>query len=108
MQYVRRLMISVVVLAMLLSGAGLAQAQGGAGQVKHTVQAGETLYRIALKYERTVDAVAQANNITNPNLIYVGQELTIPGASTATTPTPVASVSNCAPVQSQRVICSGL
>jgi LysM repeat protein len=99
MQYVRRLLISVVVLAVLLAGAALAQAQSGTGQVKHTVQAGETLYRIALKYGKTVDAVAQANNITNPNLIYVGQELTIPGATTATaTPVPTGTQVGVTPV----------
>ncbi len=52
-------------------------AQGG-GEVKHTVQAGENLYRIALDYGTTVEAIAQANGITNPNLIFVGQVLTIP------------------------------
>lgn len=47
------------------------------GEVKHTVQAGENLFRIALHYGTTVGAVASANGIANPALIYVGQELTI-------------------------------
>lgn len=50
------------------------------GQTTHIVQPGETLFRIALQYGTTVDAIAQANNIVNPWFIYVGQELIIPAA----------------------------
>lgn len=48
------------------------------------VQKGDTLRKIASKLSTTVDAILKANpQITNPNLIYVGQALTIPaGAST--------------------------
>ncbi len=48
---------------------------------KHVVQAGENLFRIALRYGTTVEAIAQANGITNAALIYVGQTLTIPGGT---------------------------
>lgn len=44
----------------------------------HVVRRGETLSTIAAKYGTTVDAIARANGITNPNLIYVGQKLRIP------------------------------
>lgn len=44
----------------------------------HTVQRGETLASIAAQYGVTVADIAAANNITNPNLISVGQELIIP------------------------------
>jgi len=44
----------------------------------HTVQSGETLYRIALNYGTSVWAIAQANGIVNPNYIYAGQRLAIP------------------------------
>jgi LysM repeat protein len=44
----------------------------------HIVQPGENLFRIALRYDTTVDAIAKANNIVNPWFIYVGQELMIP------------------------------
>ncbi len=44
------------------------------------VQKGDTLRKIASKLSTTVDAILKANpQITNPNLIYVGQALTIPG-----------------------------
>ena len=47
-------------------------------QIKHTVRSGETLYAIAIKYGTTVAKIAHANNITNINLIDVGQVLIIP------------------------------
>lgn len=47
-------------------------------QIKHTVTSGETLYVIAVKYGTTIAKIAAANNITNPNLINVGQVLIIP------------------------------
>jgi LysM repeat protein len=57
------------------------------GTVTYVVQPGDTLSRIARQYATTVQAIAQANNIANPNLIYVGQVLVIPGA-TGGIPTP--------------------
>ena len=54
----------------------------------HVVQPGENLFRIALRYGTTVEAVSQANNITNPSLIYVGQTLTIPSGTTPPAPKP--------------------
>jgi LysM repeat protein len=56
------------------------------GQVIHIVQPGENLFRIALRYGTTVDAIAQANYIVNPWFIYVGQRLVIPGTSGGTPP----------------------
>ncbi len=47
----------------------------------HTVQRGETLFSISRRYNTTVAALMQANNIVNPNLIYAGQQLVIPSGS---------------------------
>jgi LysM repeat protein len=44
----------------------------------HRVQAGETLSEIAALYGVSVQALVRANGITNPSLIYTGQELIIP------------------------------
>ena len=44
----------------------------------HVVQPGDNLFRIALKYGTTVEAIALANDISNVNLIYPGQRLVIP------------------------------
>ena len=46
--------------------------------VRYTVQAGDNLYRIALRYGVTVSAIVGANNLSNANVIRVGQVLTIP------------------------------
>jgi LysM repeat protein len=59
----------------------------------HIVVAGDTLSGIAKEYGTTVEAIVEANGITNPSLIVVGQVLNIPieeaGATSATrTPTP--------------------
>jgi lysozyme len=43
----------------------------------YTVQSGDTLYAIAVKYGTTVQVISAANNIANPNLIRVGQVLKI-------------------------------
>jgi predicted chitinase/LysM repeat protein len=44
----------------------------------HTIRSGETLSSIARRYNSTVDALAKANNIQNPNLIISGRKLIIP------------------------------
>src|SRR5690606_30516469 len=51
---------------------------GGGGANVHVVASGETLGVIANRYKATVAAIAKANNLDNPNLIRVGQKLTIP------------------------------
>ncbi|MEO7836105.1 MAG: LysM peptidoglycan-binding domain-containing protein, partial [Acidimicrobiales bacterium] len=45
----------------------------------HRVSAGENLARIATKYETTVAALVDANNLKNPNLIREGGDLQVPG-----------------------------
>jgi LysM repeat protein len=44
----------------------------------YVVQYGDTLSLIAAKYGTTYWAIAMANNISNPNLIYPGSSLCIP------------------------------
>ena len=45
----------------------------------HTVQSGETLSEIGLRYHQTIDALARANNMADPSILSVGQRLTVPG-----------------------------
>lgn len=45
--------------------------------VTYTIQSGDTLWQIALKYGTTVQEIANINGISNPNLIYPGQVLRI-------------------------------
>jgi len=44
----------------------------------YTVQSGDTLSGIAVRFGTTVEAITRANGITNPRLIRVGQVLIIP------------------------------
>lgn len=53
----------------------------------YTVKAGDTLSAIAKKYGTTVSELARLNNISNVNLIVVGQVLIISGTPTPTTTT---------------------
>ncbi len=46
--------------------------------VWHVVRTGETLSSIALDYGVTLSALMTANNLLNPNLVYIGQTLIIP------------------------------
>ena len=55
----------------------------------HIVQRGETLSQIARRYGTTVSALMQANGLRNPNFVWWGQRLRLPGsASTPTSPPP--------------------
>lgn len=46
--------------------------------ITHLVSAGENLFRIGLRYRTGMGAIMQANGLTNPQLIYTGQQLVIP------------------------------
>ncbi|WP_164019072.1 LysM peptidoglycan-binding domain-containing protein [Pyxidicoccus trucidator] len=73
-----------------------APASGGGGGSSYTVRSGDTLSGIAGRHGTSVGALQQANGIRNPNLIYVGQKLTIPGGGAApgrpSNPPPVGGV----------------
>lgn len=47
----------------------------------HTVKPGETLSSIAKKYNTTYQKLVKYNNIKDPNLIYPGQKIKIPGSN---------------------------
>lgn len=74
-----------IVGAMIIYTPRSVQAECG---VYHTVQPGQNLFRISLRYGVSLSAIAAANNISNVNVIYVGQRLYIPcGTVTGTTGT---------------------
>ncbi len=62
----------------------------------HIVQRGETLFQIATRYGTTMNALSEANGITDPTLIYAGQQLIIANAEvpqlTVDLPAPITSM----------------
>jgi LysM repeat protein len=79
---VKWLLVGLLITGMLLPGITYAQDGGNnpplGGTTIHVVQRGENLYRIAMQYGTTVEAIAEANGITDPRYIAVGQRLLIP------------------------------
>ncbi len=73
---------SILVLALLILPLPVNAAPQWQGTV-HVVQRGEHLTSIANRYGTTPQAIANANNLVNWNLLYVGQTLTIPGTGSA-------------------------
>ena len=53
---------------------------GDDGILLYTVQAGDTLFSIAQRFGVSLDDVIEANNISNPDVIFEGDTLTIPPA----------------------------
>jgi len=70
----------------IYAGQGLTIPSGGGGGGvstggSYTVRAGDSLASIATRFGTTVSALVRANGLSNPNRIYAGQGLTIPGGS---------------------------
>lgn len=65
----------------VLGAAVMLSAAAGAAEVStHTVAAGDTMWKIAVRYEVGLSEIKGANpHISNPDLIYPGQVLNIPG-----------------------------
>ena len=63
----------------------IAAVAGTAQTARYTVRRGDTLSSIALRQKRSVQALAQANGITDPNRIFEGQVLTLPDGTSAPT-----------------------
>lgn len=88
----RRVILILMVLALTLAAtASVAVAAPQASYTcvaYHTVKFGETLNSISRLYGVSVQALMTANNIYNPNLIFAGQTLCIPGSAPVPPPPP--------------------
>ena len=69
----KRKVFLILVLALLLAFPAYAQTK------THTVKSGDTMWKIAVKYQVGISEIISANpQIKNPNLIYPGQKINIP------------------------------
>lgn len=58
------------------------------GGGRYTVRPGDTLSAIGARFGVSYMSIARANGIANPNLIFAGQQLVIPGRNAAPSPSP--------------------
>ncbi|CAH0418915.1 LysM peptidoglycan-binding domain-containing protein [Periweissella ghanensis] len=92
---------------MILTGTGLVAAMISTGVVANadsiiTVHQGDTVSKLALENNTTIEAIVNANKLTDANLIFVNQKLTIPSANNQA-PVQKAAVQQQAPVQQAKV-----
>ena len=72
--------LSLILVFVIVCGIGVS----AAGSVKYTVVSGDSMWKIAVKYQIGLSEIISANpQIKNPNLIYPGDVLTIPQLDTS-------------------------
>ncbi len=86
-----RVLLILLALATLLSLVPTAQAAAPTPSIV-IVNYGDTLYMIAARNRTTVDALVRANGLPNPNFIWVGQRLLLPGINPAPNPAPAGGI----------------
>ncbi|MBI3977973.1 MAG: LysM peptidoglycan-binding domain-containing protein [Chloroflexi bacterium] len=80
----RRLAVFVTRGALPVALALSALSPVAADEATYVVQPGDSLWRIANRFQVSTAQIAAANGLTDADLILVGQRLVIPGAATAT------------------------
>lgn len=108
LKYIRDILFGVIIIKVkvnikqvMLGTAALAgmlvTSQAVANADSMTIKAGDTVWAYAQKYNVSVDKIAEANGLSNPNLIIAGKTINIPGVKTGekvTTKTTTASASS--------------
>lgn len=75
----RKLTRTIIISSMTLLLSSTAMAN-----IYHTVKSGDSMWKIAVKYETGLSEITSANpQIKNPSLIYPGQKITIPQKDTS-------------------------
>jgi len=99
-QHARTILVCLAALLLWTALFGAAPRLHAQDQVVHVVLPGDTLSSIAQRYGSTVEAIMSANGVTNPDLIYTGQRLVVPGATQApTAPGPTSAIGSTYVVQ---------
>lgn len=68
----------IILVTLLLLHSTTLDAAQTEDSIIHTVQAGENLFRISLRYRVSMDAIMAASGLTNAHTIFAGQQLVIP------------------------------
>ena len=55
------------------------RAESEASVIIYSVDKGDTLWKLAKKYNTTIEELVKINDIENPEIIIIGQKLIIPG-----------------------------
>ncbi|MDR0906125.1 MAG: CAP domain-containing protein [Oscillospiraceae bacterium] len=77
MKFIRKTVLAVVIAAIASLGVPASAKDGAAGT--HTVAAGESMWKIAVRYQIGVSELIAANpQVKNPALILVGQKINVP------------------------------
>ena len=76
--------MSKVLVAALGAAGALAVANTASADTQVQVQSGDTVWGFAQQYATTVDSISTANQLADPNVIYVGQQLVIPSSAIST------------------------
>ena len=85
----RTISVALLILALtMVVGVQAISASPHGGPRIHIVRRGETLSGIAARYGVSMWALARVNHIYNPNLIWAGQRLVIPGLGPGPAPQP--------------------
>jgi len=102
----RNWLIIMLLLVSLMVVSSVAFAQEG-NTAPYVVQRGDTLYRIAVRNQTTISELMRINpDITNPNLVYVGQTINIPAAGAPTGETAPTATSIPAPEATAEIVVS--
>ncbi|MBI3914890.1 MAG: LysM peptidoglycan-binding domain-containing protein [Chloroflexi bacterium] len=77
-----KILAELLLLFALITGLlGFAPGASADAPLTYTVRWGDTLYSIAARYGVSINALMQANNLRDPNFIYIGQRLLISGTA---------------------------
>lgn len=71
----RKILSLVLAMVMIISSFSLAFAE------TYTIKSGDVLWKIAQEFDTDVQSIVDANDIKNPDMIYAGDTLEIPGGS---------------------------
>ena len=83
-----RLLAVLLFIAVQLAPSAVYAAESSPADTIYVVQPGDTLFRISVRFGTTVPALVAANQLPNANIIYVGQQLLIPGPGGVPAPGP--------------------